>query len=213
MALQTSSTQHLLFNNPFLLSLCMFENYMLDFGIFTEDEIAYALSNAELIDLEKYDYLIQQGEECRDVAFVCSGTLRSFYISQKDEEITYCISFPGSFITAYSSFITGKKTTENIQALEKVQLIVLKRSFINGLAEKSTNWLKFLKMMAENQYVELEERIFQLQKFDATHRYTILIEKSPQFIRSIPLRFLASYLGVTPRHLSRIRSRVFRQMS
>ena len=71
---------------------------------------------------------------------------------------------------------------------------------------ESPNWIKVQKYFAEQMYIELERRIFSYQKEKAKERYQQLIEKYPEYIEQIPLQYLASYLNITPRHLSRIRS-------
>ena len=82
---------------------------------------------------------------------------------------------------------------------------MVRKNTIDDLALKNPNWVKFLKIVAEQQYVELEKRIFQLQKSNAAQRYSDLLKNQPAFIQHIPLQYLASYLGITQRHLSRIR--------
>jgi hypothetical protein len=62
--------------------------------------------------------------------------------------------------------------------------------------------------MAEQQYIELERRFFQFQKNTAAQRYKELLINQPEYVQNIPLQYLASYLGITQRHLSRIRSEV-----
>ena len=111
-------------------------------------------------------------------------------------------------MTAYSSFITGQSTDENIQAITSVELLIVPKNKIDDLASKNPNWMKFLKVVAEQQYIELEKRIFQLQKNDALQRYADLIKKQPEYIQNIALQYLASYLGITQRHLSRIRREI-----
>jgi len=73
------------------------------------------------------------------------------------------------------------------------------------LIQQNTNWTYFLKTIAEQQYIELEKRIFQLQKSDAKKRYSDLMSNQPEYIQKISLKHLASYLGISQRHLSRIR--------
>tara|TARA_R110002096_G_C14271911_1_gene695697 strand:+ start:97 stop:630 length:534 start_codon:yes stop_codon:yes gene_type:complete len=155
--------------------------------------------------LKKYEYFIQEGQTCNQVAFVLSGSLRSYYTSDKGEEITYCITFPNSLMTAYSSFLTAHPTQENIQAITKTELLIIQKSKFETLSHQNSNWTYFLKTIAEQQYIELEKRIFQLQKSDAKKRYAELVKNQPEFIQKIPLQYLASYLGITQRHLSRIR--------
>ncbi len=186
----------------------MIENYLKSFNILTDDEIENFIHLATKRDLKKGDYLIREGETCKEVAFMLAGIFRSFYVSDKGEEITYCITFPNNFMTAYSSFITGYGTLENIQAITAVELLVIPKNEIDNLAMKSSNWVIFLKVVAEQQYIELEKRIFQLQKDNALQRYADLIKKQPEYIQKIPLIYLASYLGITQRHLSRIRKQI-----
>jgi CRP-like cAMP-binding protein len=186
----------------------MLEDYLRKNNILNNAEIEQFNKLITNRILNKGDYFIRQGDTCKEVAFILKGTLRSYYISEKGEEITYCISFPNNFMTAYSSFITSQCTEENIQAITQVHLLTIPKSKIDTLVNQSPNWVKFLKFMAEQQYLELEKRIFQLQKNNALQRYVDLLKNQPALISSIPLQYLASYLGVTQRHLSRIRREI-----
>jgi len=187
----------------------MFAKYLASFGILTDDEISQALAHVKIKSLRKSDYFIQEGQTCKEVCFVRSGTFRTFFCSSKSEEISYCITFPGQLLTAYSSFIAAAKSSENIQALQPATIEILSKSLIDNTAATSPNWMKLLKVMAEGQYIALEDRIFQLQKYDAVQRYKNLLKKHPEYIQQIPLQYLASYLGITQRHLSRIRKEIF----
>lgn len=187
----------------------MIKNYLKTFNILADNEIDELINLSTRRNLNRTDYFIREGEICKEVAFILSGTFRSFYISGKGEEITYCITFPNNLFTAYSSFITGQSTDENIQAITPVELLIIPKNKIDDLAMKNPNWVKFLKIVAEQQYIELEKRIFQLQKNNALQRYSDLIKNQPEYIQKIPLQYLASYLGITQRHLSRIRREIF----
>ena len=184
------------------------KNYLESFNLFTEEEVEEFIAQLVPKKLDKYDFFIKEGDRCKSVAFIQSGILRSYYTSDKDEETTYCISFPNNFMTAYSSFLTGAPTQENIQAITSVELLVLSKEYIDKLASKSPNYIFFSKLMAEQQYIELEQRFFQLQGSDATSRYKDLLDNHPKYIESIPLHYLSSYLGVSQRHLSRIRKEI-----
>ena len=186
----------------------MIKSYFKSFNILTDDEIEDFIELSVKKNLKKTDYFIREDETCREVAFVLSGILRSYYVTNKGEEITHCITYPNNLITAYSSFITGQSTPENIQAISAVELIVVRKNTIDDLALKNPNWVKFLKVVAEQQYVELEKRIFQLQKSNAAQRYSDLLKNQPAYIQHIPLHYLASYLGITQRHFSRIRKEI-----
>ncbi len=137
-----------------------------------------------------------------------SGIFRSFYASSLEEEVTYCFRFSNSFVSAYSSFLTQTKTVENIQALTDIELLTISRNEILKLENSSPNWLKFFKANAEQEYKEMEKRIFLLQKESAENCYQDLIKNHPEFLKLIPLNYLSPYLGITQRYLSRIRKSI-----
>jgi CRP-like cAMP-binding protein len=158
--------------------------------------------------MQKGDFFVKEGKICQEVAFVVSGLFRSFYYTSNGEEVTYCFTFKNNFITAYSSFITQQKTQENIQAIEAIELLTISKQSIDTLEKTSANWLRFFKYMAEQEYVKMEKRIFLLQKESAETRYKDLMLNKSEYLHQIPLNYLASYLGITQRHLSRIRAKI-----
>jgi CRP-like cAMP-binding protein len=183
-------------------------HFLQSFNILTDIEIDDFLQLSTYKIFKKAEYFIKEGETCKQVAFVLTGSLRSYYTSDKDEEVTYCITFPNSLMTAYSSFLTAKPTQENIQAITETELLIIQKSKFEVLVQQNPNWIYFLKTIAEQQYIELEKRIFQLQKSDAAKRYADLMKNQPEYIQKIPLQYLASYLGISQRHLSRIRKEI-----
>lgn len=184
------------------------QHYFEAFGIFSEEEIRSALDLFSVKLLKKSELFVSQGQSCTEIGFITSGICRSFYLSEKGEEITYCFRFPGEFMVAYSSFITGQGSLEDLQALSPAELLVISKSDVDRLAATSPAWMQFLKITAEQQFIELEKRIFQLQRVNARTRYEELLKNQPEYVQQIPLHYLASYLGITQRHLSRIRKEI-----
>lgn len=183
-------------------------NYLQSFNILTEKEINLFESKVRNKKLKKGDFFIKEGRISNEVAFVVSGLFRSFYYSSLEEEVTYCFTFSNSFVSAYSSFLSQSKTIENIQALTDIELLTISREEISMLEKSSTNWLKFFKLITEQEYIKMEKRIFLLQKESAEKRYNDLLSNQPEYLQLIPLNFLSSYLGITQRHLSRIRKSI-----
>ena len=182
--------------------------YLEEFGVLTKDEIDVFENKLVYKKFKKGEFFIREGQTCKEVAFVASGLFRSFYYSSLEEEVTYCFTFSNSFVTAYSSFLSQNKTVENIQALTDVEILTISRNEILKLEQSSTNWLRFFKLIAEQEYIKMEKRIFLLQKETAEKRYSDLLKNQPEYLQFIPLNFLASYLGITQRHLSRIRKSI-----
>lgn len=184
------------------------KNYLESFGILTKDEIDLFEAKTTYRKLKKGDYFIKEGQTSKEVGFVVSGLFRSFYHSSTNEEVTYCFTFSNSFVSAYSSFLSQEKTIENIQALTDIEMLTISRDEILKLEQSSINWVKFFKLIAEQEYIKMEKRIFLLQKETAEKRYHDLLTNQPEYLQLIPLNFLSSYLGITQRHLSRIRKSI-----
>jgi CRP-like cAMP-binding protein len=190
------------------MSTTTLKNYLKSFNLLSDKEIADFIASTSLKVLNKSEYYIKEGERCQSVAFVLSGILRSYHTSNKGDDITYCITFPDNFMSAYSSFLTGERTQENIQAITETELLLIPKEKIEKLAKSSPNWVLFQKFIAEQQYIDLEKRIFLLQGSNPAKRYEELMKNQPKYIQHIPLHYLASYLGISQRHLSRIRKEI-----
>lgn len=186
----------------------MVRQFFQSFNIFTSDEIDDFLQLFERKTLSKNDFFVREGEKCKDIAFIESGIFRSYYVSGDGKDMTYCFRFPNDLLGSYSSFISGKPSMENMQAISEAEVLTVRKEEIERLVHENPRWTTFLKIIAEQEYLELEKRFFQLQRDNAATRYRLLIENRPNYIQDIPLQYLASYLGITQRHLSRIRSEV-----
>jgi len=184
------------------------KNYLSSFHILTEEEIDAFINVTTSLELKKGDYLVTEGDISKKIAYIQSGIFRSFYYSSESEEVTYCFTFKNTIITAYSSWILQLPSSENIQALTDMQLRIITKKDVDFLEETYPNWIKFFKHVAEQEYIGLEKRIFLLQRESAEKRYQDLLTNYPEYLHTIPLQYLASYLGVTQRHLSRIRKNI-----
>ncbi len=183
-------------------------NYLERFNILTDEEIESLEKKVTYKKIKKGDFFIKEGQVSAEVSFVISGLLRSFYYSSLDEEVTYCFTFSNTFVSAYSSYLSQEKTAENIQALSDVELLTISRHEVLKLEESSRNWLKLFKIITEQEYIKMEKRIFLLQKESAEKRYQDLLLNWPELLQLVPLNYISSYLGITQRHLSRIRKSV-----
>ena len=186
----------------------MIREFLQSYQILTQEDINAFLEVVTKKTLKKGDFLITEGRTSKHIAYIQSGILRSFYHSSEAEEVTYCFTFQNTLITAYSSWITQQPSSENIQALTDMELVLISYNDMMKLEATHPNWIKFFKHIAEQEYINLEKRIFMLQRESAETRYQALIQNHPEYLHHIPLHYLASYLGVTQRHLSRIRKSI-----
>ena len=176
------------------------------------------LSNEELSHLDdlitfrklnKGDFLLEENQICNEIVFIEKGILRSFFMNHKGDEITNCFAFENDFMASFASFITQQKAEENIQALVDTELQVLDRNALEKLYRSSYNWQEIGRKLTEMEFVNLQKRMVDFQKLSGAERYEALFRNHQKYLQLIPLQYLASYLGVTPRHLSRIRKAVF----
>ena len=176
---------------------------------FLQDEgIDEVVRLATIKYLKKGEYFIRQGEVCKEVAFVKMGIFRNFITSRMGVESTYCITLPNNSLFSYTSYITGEEAKESIQAIANSEIFILSKEVLDRVINENPNWMKFMKIVTESAYMEIEKRFFSLLNEKANQRYLNLLEQSPTYLQQIPLHYLASYLGITQRHLSRLRREV-----
>ncbi len=156
--------------------------------------------------LKKNAFLIQEDEICDEIVWIKRGILRSFYSNIEGKETTKCIAFDNELTAAYSSFITQQPTFENIHALCDTELFVLNRADLYDLYASSAEWQHVGRILTEFHYLDLEKRTVAFQKQTAKERYEALAAEQSKYIQFIPLKYLSSFLGITPRHLSRLRN-------
>ncbi|RBL89328.1 Crp/Fnr family transcriptional regulator [Chitinophaga flava] len=160
------------------------------------------------VHLGKQDYFLREGAVCKQLAFIQSGALRSYYVKDNGEEITDCILFEGQIVTAYTSLIMGVPAYEHIQAITDCELLILEREDLYQLYDNNIRWANTGRVFGEMEFVMMEHRIRSFQQHSSKERYAELVRKHPRMIQQVPLQYLASYLGITPQHLSRLRKSI-----
>ncbi|MBE8728149.1 Crp/Fnr family transcriptional regulator [Flavobacterium hungaricum] len=158
--------------------------------------------------LKKGEVLLDENQICNEIVFIKKGILRSFFVNHKGDEITNCFAFENELMASFASFIQEEKAEESIQALTDTELQILDRKGLEKLYRSSSNWQETGRKLTEIEFVNLHKRMVSFQKLSGTQRYEELYQNHRKYVELIPLQYLASYLGITPRHLSRIRKAV-----
>ena len=156
--------------------------------------------------VEKDEILLQEGKICRHLYFIESGLLR-YFINKEGNDITKFFTEAPYCFTSQVSFTAEKPATENIQAIEKsvVWQTTLKQA--NDLLELKS-WNTFIRKLIQEVQYYTEEILQEIQTETAENRYLKMLEKQPQLVQRIPLKHLASYFGIAPQSLSRIRKKI-----
>lgn len=179
------------------------------FAHITIEDWNFALSNAQIIHLKKGDYWVVEGKTCRYIGFVEKGVFRVFSTVEGKEIIAH-FSFErrNPVLSAYTSFINQQPSLESIQALEDSTLMVLHYDHLQNLYQQRPIFERLGRLLIEQMYVLAKTRIYDLQHKTASERYNELLEKYPQIIHRIAHHHIASYLGIAPESLSRLRKKL-----
>ncbi|CCN81254.1 putative cAMP-binding protein [Vibrio nigripulchritudo SFn27] len=164
-------------------------------------------------NFEKDISLLGNGQACRSMFYLCSGITRSYAIDENGRDFTTCFHFnePSStvknlFLTDFSSVIRNEPSQLHFQTLTEVQAVELPTQAISELYERGAKWEKLGRRLSEEAYYHTQQRAMSLLMKTAKQRYAELCEQMPHLIESIPEYYVASYLGITPQSLSRIKS-------
>ena len=158
--------------------------------------------------LKKGDYFIKEGKIARELAFLENGILRVFYRNDKGIEYNKQFFVHPCLIGGYASLITNKPSKINQQALTNCTIRVAKYSDVQALYSTCPDIERAARILAEYYFVEKEQREIEIVLLDAEKRYLIFQQQFPQLEQQIPQYHIASYLGVTPTQLSRIRRKL-----
>jgi len=159
------------------------------------------------VTCDKNDFLTKQNEVESNLYYLEEGILHLYHETDA-KDITVNIAFPKSFINAYTSFLTRQASEFNLQALTKCKLISISYNDLNQIYNSTKCGHALGRMFSERLFLYLSQRenAFMLQS--PTERYLSLFEEQPRLIKEIPQKFLASYIGITPQALSRIRAKL-----
>jgi CRP-like cAMP-binding protein len=171
------------------------------------DEQAYFIDKLQLVKLKRKEFIVTAGQVCKYVYFVNKGCLCYFYLVES-EEVTGLFFFENGWYTDYASFLTGKPSTQFVQALEPAELVSLSKADLNDLYTNVPKFEKLGHFLAENAFLGVRNRNEMLTQLSPEQRYLKLMAERPKVFERIAQHYIASYLGIRPQSLSRIRKRI-----
>ena len=189
--------------NPSQLNI---KSFLLQYASLSEKQLKTIEGKFLSRRLKKNEFVLEQGEICKDFIFVQEGCVRLYYLAG-EIEVSVWFAFPGSSAIEISSFISQKPTDYFIQAIEDTEILFLPKKTIEQLYLELPPFQELMRKYWEDVAINLITRFTALQKDSAEKRYLDLLNKPP-FLQLIPQKYLASFLGVTPTSLSRIRRKI-----
>ncbi|OCK42081.1 CarD family transcriptional regulator [Tenacibaculum soleae] len=174
-----------------------------------DNDWEFFTSKLALIKIKKRTKILKIGEIENHISFINKGVVR-FYIPKEDKEkeITFGFCFSNEFVSAYDSFLTQQPSLYELEALTDIEMWSISHDDLQEVYNKTSIGNTLGRLSSERLYLIKSKREQSLLNETAEERYLKLFDERPKLIREIPLKYIASYIGVTAQALSRIRKRI-----
>lgn len=182
--------------------------YLSQLNLLNENEIDYSISLFENVKLKKNDFFVSNGNVCNQIGFILKGCVRAFSTDENSEENITCFKFENQFITSYDSFISKKISEKSIQAIEDCDLLIINRTFFLHLVEKFPSWVSVQNLLTQQEFVEKENYLIHLKNKPAKEKYLYILNENPDIVKRVSVNYIASYLGITQRTLTRVKKEI-----
>src|ERR1700744_1269724 len=176
-----------------------------------EDEKSIFLSHLQPRHFKRKEFVLSDGEICKYSFFVTGGCLRGYTVDKNGNEHVLSFAPPGWWIADMYSLFSQKPGILNIEALEDTEVIVLSKVNQEKLYTEVPKFERFYRILAENSLVANQQRVIDNLSLTAEERYNLFCKRYPTLIDHLPQKQIASYIGVTPEFLSRMRAGLLRR--
>ncbi len=157
--------------------------------------------------LLKNEFLVRESEICDFFCLIKNGILQHSIMVEAEEKTTY-LGLANSITSSLGSFLFGKPSRKSIKALTDTDLLVINRESFEKLLSENAQFNKLYYELIERQLCLIDDYRIDLLTLTPEERYAKLLETEPELIKEVPLHYLASFLGISTRHMSRIRKNV-----
>lgn len=154
---------------------------------------------------EKKQWLVEAGESCKYQYFIMEGSCYSYYINERGDKNAIQFAIENYWIADAASFFSGRPALFSIETLEPTKAILLSREKLELICDEFPLFDRFIRLLLQNSITNLHYRIAVTTSEDAERRYLEFVQRYSHFVQRIPQYLIASYLGIAPQSLSRIR--------
>ncbi|MCY1548615.1 Cyclic nucleotide-binding domain protein [compost metagenome] len=158
--------------------------------------------------LRKKQYLLQEGDVCKFIAFVEKGALRQYSLDENGNERIIQFALEGWTISDLYSFLTNEIASYHIDALEDSELVLIGKSAHEELLQKVPKYETYTRLQITGAYIAMQKRLTSIISSSLEERYSSFTALYPNIVQRVPQHMIASYMGLQPETLSRIRRRI-----
>jgi CRP-like cAMP-binding protein len=179
---------------------------------FTESELKTISEKFRIRKYEKNDFLLKAGSPCKSLYFISEGLVRMYQIRENGKEITNYLACDGFFVVSAKSFLLQQSTFDYIQCLEDSTVLEISHEQMQALYETIPNWNIVGRKLMEETVLCLSGILDNQHHIKAKDRYLKFLKEKPlKIIRQTPIQYIATFLGIAPESLSRIRNEISRE--
>lgn len=171
----------------------------------TESEKKIVASLVQVVEVNRWDILLAEGQICKYEYFVLSGCLRSYYVDANLKEHTVMFALEGWWTGDLRSFHKNIPSNVAIEALEKSMLLRLSKPRLEELYRKVPKFERYFRILLQNRLLVNEDRLANHLSSKASQSYVEFLSRHPNIEQRISQKYIASYLGITATYLSRLR--------
>jgi CRP/FNR family transcriptional regulator, anaerobic regulatory protein len=175
--------------------------------ILEKKEISLFTSMLVEKQVARKEFILRESEACLCIYFVNEGALRAYYRDRDQNESIIMFALSDWWITDMHGFANQKPAMLNIDALEESTVLQLQKKDLDRLYDRVPKFERFFRVVMQNAYIREQLRVMQNLSMTAEERYDAFLKKYPHFAQRIPLKQIASYLGMTPEFLSVVRKK------
>lgn len=175
---------------------------------FTEEELHVFNSLLEVRKVKKKTFLLQQGEICTFEAYINKGCIRNYYIDENGFEVILQFAIEDWWVSDISSFHEQKPSNLFIETLEDCELLVLTVESKEELLTRVPKFERVFRLMVQRNLASLQNRLMNTISMNAEEKYLAFIHRYPTISQRVPQHHIASFLGISPEFLSKVRGRI-----
>ena len=186
----------------------LLKNYIKRETSISEEHLDLICSYFKKVETKRNEIIIGFDDVCSNYYFINKGCIRLYTINSDGTENSRYFAFEGMLCTALPSFIDQKPASEYLQTIEKSQLLVITRLDFYKLVEQFSKFGIIHNRILELAFIGAQQRIYGFQGFDAFEKVKWIIKNQPHFLLRVSNKMAASYLGISPSTLSRVKSKL-----